>query len=113
MGMDVLHVVEDDGWTCIGTFELDVDVAEGKTVDVAGKESVSGTLAEELGYFRIFGVEFWIRLGVSLLYTATVAQLYVAQTDVFNRMTRHTRDLYAREGIAVVGNDVADADVAG
>lgn len=28
MGKDVLHVVEDDGRTCIGTFELDVDVAE-------------------------------------------------------------------------------------
>lgn len=80
---------------------------------MAGKESVSGTLAEELGYLRIFGAEFWVRLGVSLLHTATVAQLYVAQADVFKRMTRHTRDLYAREGIAVVGNDVADADVAG
>jgi len=93
----VLHIVEDDGWTSVGTVELDVDVAERKTVDVTGEESVGRTLTEELGNFGILCAKFRIRLAMSLLHTATVAQLNVAEADVLERMARHTCDLDARE----------------
>ena len=69
----VLHIVEDDGWTSVGTVELDVDVAERKTVDMASKESVGRTLTEELGNFGVFLLEFRIRLAMSLLHAATIA----------------------------------------
>ena len=95
MEIGVLHIVEDDGWTSIGTVELNLDIAERKTVDVAGEESVGRTLAEELGNFGVLLLEFGIRLAVRLLHTATVAQLNVAETDVLERMARHTRDLDA------------------
>ena len=91
----VLHIVEDDGWTSVGTVELDVDVAERKTVDVTGEESVGRTLTEELGNFGVFLLEFGIRFAMSLLHTATVAQLNVAEADVLERMAWHTRDLNA------------------
>ena len=95
MEIGVLNIVEDDGWTSVGTVELDVDVAERKTVDVAGEESVGRTLTEELGNFGILCAKFRIRFAMSLLYTSTVAQLNVAETDVLERMARHTCDLDA------------------
>lgn len=97
MELHVFHIVENDGWASIGTVELDVDVAERKTVDVTGKESVGRTLTEELGNFGVFLLEFRIRFAMSLLYAATIAQLNVAETDVLERMARHTCDLDARE----------------
>ena len=95
MELHVFHIVEDDGWTCVGTVELDVDVAERKTVDVTGEESVGWTLTEELGNFGVFLLEFGIRLAMSLLHTATIAQLNVAEADVLDRMAWHTCDLNA------------------
>ena len=95
--LHVFHIVEDDGWTSVGTVELDVDVAERKTVDVTGKESVGRTLTEELGNFGILCAKFRIRFAMSLLYAATIAQLNVAEADVLDRMTWHTRDLDARK----------------
>ena len=95
MEIRVLYIVEDDGRTSVGTVELDVDVAERKTVDVTGKESVGRTLTEELGNFGVFLLEFRIRFAMSLLHTATVAQLNVAEADVLERMTWHTCDLDA------------------
>ena len=97
MEIGVLHIVEDDGWTSVGTVELDVDVAERKTVDVTGKESVGRTLTEELGNFGVFLVEFRIRFAMSLLHASTIAQLNVAEADVLDRMAWHTCDLDARE----------------
>jgi len=91
----VLHIVEDDGWTSVGTVELDVDVAERKTVDVTGEESVGRTLTEELGNLGILCAKFGIRFAMSLLYAATIAQLNVAETDVLERMTWHACDLDA------------------
>ncbi len=64
---------------------------------MAGKESVGWTLPEELGDFWILCAKFGIRLAVGFLNTATIAQLNVAEADVFDRMVRHTRDLDARE----------------
>ena len=95
MELHVFHIVEDDGWTSVGTVELDVDVAERKTVDVTGEESVGRTLTEELGNFGVFLLEFGVRLAMSLLHAATVAQLNVAEADVLERMARHTRYLDA------------------
>ena len=95
MEIRVLYIVEDDGRTSVGTVELDVDVAERKTVDVASEESVGRTLTEELGNLGVFLLEFRIRFAMSLLHTATVAQLNVAETDVLERMARHTRYLDA------------------
>ncbi len=97
MEIGVLHIVENDGWASVGTVELDVDVAERKPVDVTGEESVGRTLTEELGNFGILCAKFRIRLAMSLLHTATIAQLNVAETDVLERMTWHTCDLDARE----------------
>ena len=54
----VLNIVEDDGWTSVGTVELDVDVAERKPVDVTGEESVGRTLTEELGNLGILCAKF-------------------------------------------------------
>ena len=113
MELHVFHIVENDGRTSIGTVELDVDVTKRKTIDMASEESVGRTLTEELGNFGVFLLEFGIRLAMCLLHTATIAQLNVAEADVLDRMVRHTRDLDARERVAVVGNDIADADVAG
>ena len=73
MELHVFHIVENDGWTSVGTVELDVDVAERKTVDVTGEESVGWTLTEELGNLGVFLLEFWIRFAMSLLHTATIA----------------------------------------
>ena len=97
MELHVFHIVENDGWTSIGTVELDVDVAKRKTIDVAGEESVGRTLTEELGNFGVFLVEFGIRFAMSLLHASTIAQLNVAETDVLERMARHTCDLDARQ----------------
>ena len=95
MELHVFHIVENDGWTSVGTVELDVDVAERKTVDVTGKESVGRTLTEELGDFGILCAKFGIRFAMSLLYAATIAQLNVAEADVLDRMTWHACDLNA------------------
>ena len=97
MEIGVLNIVENDGWASVGTVELDVDVAERKTVDVTGEESVGRTLTEELGNFGILCAKFRIRFAMSLLNTATIAQLNVAETDVLERMARHTCDLDARQ----------------
>ena len=97
MEIGVLNIVENDGWTSVGTVELDVDVAERKTVDVTGEESVGRTLTEELGNFGVLLFEFRIRFAMSLLHTATIAQLNVAEADVLDRMAWHTCDLDARE----------------
>lgn len=93
MELYVFHIVENDGWTSVGTVELDVDVAERKTVDVASEESVGRTLTEKFGNFRVFLLEFRIWLAMSLLHASTIAQLNIAETDILDRMARHTSDL--------------------
>ena len=72
---------------------------------MAGEEAVGRTGAEELGHLRVFLSQFGIVL-VHLLSTSTEAEEDIAQPHVLDGVALHTGDLYAGEGVAVVGDDV-------
>jgi len=109
--LDVFHIRGEDAWAHVGLIESEGYIAQVQSLDMAGEEAISRTSAEEFGDFRIFLVEFGI-IGVDRVCDApSVSDMDIAQPDILHRVSGHARDLDARQGVAVIGKDVADEDV--
>ena len=108
----VLHIIQHDGWAIIGLHRSEAHIIYFYAIHVAGVETEGWSFFRKSG-LRVVGALFSIFLFRQFcLATATILQADIAQRDVAEWQTRHTGNDDAGKGIYIVGNDIADHDVA-